>query len=132
MVIPTICKFVLFGPFYSKIGLDRSITVVRETKKNIHIHIASSTTLASIFTIENLCPVHFVIINNKQQQPRQIRACGKVYFKIISHPQKDIDNNVLANTYGYIIRVSTTGRWTLLCPGNYVISMPAMTYPYNM
>ena len=86
MVIPTMLKFVLFGPFYSKIGLDWSITVVRETKKNIHMHIGSNTTLALLFTIEGLCPVNFVTNNNKQKQQRQICACGKVYFKIISHP----------------------------------------------
>ena len=28
MVVSTMCKFVLFGPFYSKIGLDPCITVV--------------------------------------------------------------------------------------------------------
>ena len=42
MVVPTMLKFLLFGPFYSKIGLDPSITVVKETMKNIHIHIPSS------------------------------------------------------------------------------------------
>ena len=39
MVVPTMLKFVLFGPFYSKIGLDPCITVVKETKKNIYISI---------------------------------------------------------------------------------------------
>ena len=93
VVVPTMLKFVLlFGPFYSKIGLDPCIAVVKETKKNIHIHIPSSTTLASLFTIEGLCPVDF--IHNKNR----IRACGKVYFNLSSHSTKK-----LGGTYRYII-----------------------------
>ena len=60
MVVPTMCKFVLFGSFYSKIWLDTCITAVKETKKNIYIHILVSTTLASLFTIKGLCPVNFI------------------------------------------------------------------------
>ena len=48
MVVPMMLKFLLFGPFYSKIGLDPCITVVRETKKNIHLHIPSSSSITCI------------------------------------------------------------------------------------
>ena len=65
MVVPMILKFLLFGPFFSKIGLDPCITVVKETKKNMHIHIPSSISLASLFSIEGLCPVDF--INQKKR-----------------------------------------------------------------
>ena len=41
----------LFGPFYAKIELDRCATVVRKTKKNIHIYISRSTILSFIFAI---------------------------------------------------------------------------------
>ena len=34
MVVLMMLKLLLFGPFYSKNGLDPCITVVRETKKN--------------------------------------------------------------------------------------------------
>ena len=64
--IPTMCKFVQFGPFYSKIGLDPCITVVKETKKNIHIHIPSSSSLASLFSVEGLCPVDFIHTHKKE------------------------------------------------------------------
>ena len=60
MYILTMCKFVLFGPFYSKIGLNPCITVVKETKKNIHIHFPSSTSLALLFSSAGLCPVDFI------------------------------------------------------------------------
>ena len=61
MVDPMMLKFLLFGPFYSKIGLNPCITVVRETKKNMHLHIPSSSSLASLlFTIAGLCPVDFI------------------------------------------------------------------------
>ena len=66
LCIPTMCKFVLFGPFYSKIGLDPCITVVKETKKNMHIHIPSSISLASLFSIEGLCPVDFIHTHTKE------------------------------------------------------------------
>ena len=78
MVVPMILKFLLFGPFFSKIGLDPCITVVRETKKNIHLHIPSSSSLASLFTIAGLCPVDFI------HKKKRVRVCGKVYFKILS------------------------------------------------
>ena len=82
----------LFGPFYSKIGLDPCIVVVKETKKNIHIHIPSSTTLAPLFTtIEGLCPVDFILNKNR------IWACDKVYFNLLLHPTKK-----LGGTYVYI------------------------------
>ena len=64
--IPTMCKFVQFGPFYSKIGLNPCITVVKETKKNIHIHIPSSSSLASLFSVEGLCPVDFIHTHKKE------------------------------------------------------------------
>ena len=120
MVVPTMLKFLLFGPFYSKIGLDPCITVARETKKNMHLHIPSSSSLASLFTIAGLCPVDFI------HKKKRIRACGKVYFKILSGAE-------LGNSYGYIITDYTEGnRWSMLCPGNLILSMPALTYPYNI
>ena len=65
--IPAMCKFICsIGLFYSKIGLDPCITVVKETKKNIHIHIPSSTSLASLFSIEGLCPVDFINTHKKE------------------------------------------------------------------
>ena len=65
--IPAMCKFICsIGLFYSKIGLDPCITVVKETKKNIHIHIPSSTSLASLFSIEGLCPVDFIHTHTKE------------------------------------------------------------------
>ena len=120
MVVPMMLKFLLFGPFYSKIGLDPCITVVRETKKNIHLHIPSSSSLASLFTIAGLCPVDFI------HQKKRVRVCGKVYFKILSGAQ-------LGRSYGYIITDYADGnRWSMLCPGNLILSMPALTFPYNI
>ena len=110
------CKFVLFGPFYSKIGLDPCITVVRETKKNMHLHIPSSSSITSLFTIEGLCPVDFI------HQKKPVRACGKVYVKILSGAK-------LGHSYGYIITNYADGsRWSMLCPGNLILSMPALTF----
>ena len=113
------CKYVLFGPFYSKIGLDPCITVVRETKKNIHIHIPSSSLLGSLFSIEGLCPVNFI------HTKKRVHACGKVYFKILSGAK-------LGLTYGYIITDYADGnRWTMLCPSNLILTMPSLTFPNN-
>ena len=120
MCIPTMLKFLLFGPFYSKIGLDPCITVVRETNKNMHLHIPSSSSLASLFTITGNCPVDFI------HQKKRVRACGKVYFKILSGASP-------GNSHGYIITDYAEGnRWSMLCPGNLILSMPALTYPYNI
>ena len=119
MVVPMMLKFFLFGPFYSKIGLDPCITVVRETKKNIHLHIPSSSSLASLFTIAGLCPVDFI------HKKKRVRVCGKVYFKILSGAQ-------LGRSYGYIITDYADGnRWSMLCPGNLILSMPSLTFPYT-
>ena len=120
MVVPMILKFLLFGPFFSKIGLDPCITVVRETKKNIHLHIPSSSSLASLFTIEGLCPVGFI------HTKKRVRVCGKVYFKILSGAK-------LGRSYGYIITDYAYGnRWSMLCPGNLILSMPSLTFPFNI
>ena len=90
MVVPTMCKLVLFGPFYSKIGLDPCITtVVKETKKkNIYIHILSSTALASMFTIAvaGLCPVDFIYTK------KRVRACEKSISKYDHIPTMIIKN----------------------------------------
>ena len=105
MCIPMMLKFLLFGPFYSKIGLDPCITVVRETNKNMHLHIPSSSSLASLFTITGNCPVDFI------HQKKRVRACGKVYFKILSGAS-------LGRSYGYIITDYNEGNhWSMLCPG---------------
>ena len=36
--------------------------------------------------------------------------------------------------YRYIIisDYADDTRWTLLCPGNYILTMPSMTFPYNI
>ena len=120
MCIPTMRKFVLFGPFYSKIGLDPSIIVVKEKKKNIHINILSSSSLALLFSIEGLCPIDFI------HTKKRVRSCGKVYFKISSGAK-------LGLMYGYIITDYADGnRWTMLCPGNLILTMPSMMFPYNI
>ena len=81
------CKFVLFGPFYSKIGLDPCITVVKETKKNMHIHIPSSATLAasSLFSIEGLCPVDFINTHKKESLlvEKSISNCYRISLQIL-------------------------------------------------
>ena len=74
-------KFLLFGPFYSKIGLDSSITVVKETKKNIHIHIPSSTSLASLFSIEGLCQVDFI---HTQKGSVLVEKCISKYYPALN------------------------------------------------
>ena len=120
MCIPNMCKYVPFGPFYSKIGLDPCITVVRETKKNMHLHIPSSSSLALLFSIEGLCPIDFI------HTKKRVRSCGKVYFKISSGAK-------LGLMYGYIITDYADGnRWTMLCPGNLILTMPSMMFPYNI
>ena len=83
--IPTMCKFVQFGPFYSKIGLDPCITVVKETKKNIHIHIPSSTSLASLFSIEGLCPVDFINTHKIESLlvEKSISNCYRISLQIL-------------------------------------------------
>ena len=95
--------------------------MVRETKKNMHLHIPSSSSLASLFTIAGLCPVDFI------HTKKRVRACGKVYFKILSGAK-------LGRSYGYIITDYADGNcWSImLCPGNLILSMPSMTFPYNI
>ena len=49
-----------------------------------------------------------------------------MYFKTLSGAK-------LGLNYGYIITDYADGiRWTLLCPGNYILTMPSMTLPYNI
>ena len=115
------CKFVLFGSFYSKIGLDTCITAVKETKENIHIHILVRTTLQHP-CLPLKVSVQFILSSHT----KGIRACGKVYFQILS-------GSKLGLNYGYIISEHADGtRWTLLCPGNCILTMPSMTFPYNI
>ena len=84
--IPAMCKFICsIGLFYSKIGLDPCITVVKETKKNIHIHIPSSTSLASLFSIEGLCPVDFINTHKKESLlvEKSISNCYRISPQIL-------------------------------------------------
>ena len=64
--------------------------MVKETNKNIHIHIPSNITLALLFSIEGLCPVDFI------HTQKRVCACGKAYFKILSGAKHGL-------MYGYII-----------------------------
>ena len=51
------CKFFSFGRLIIESGLDHCIIVVKETKKNMHIHIPNSKPLSPLFTIKGIYPV---------------------------------------------------------------------------
>ena len=88
----------------------------KETKKNNHILIPSTTSLASLFTIEGCCPIIDFIHNKKQIQGCGIKSISKYY-------------GIPPMINSSVARTGT--RWTLLCPSNFIITVPAMTFPYN-